>query len=135
MPVSQTWTVAHSRSTRRAASASTAMTALAPIRSPTAFTISPLSTPVVPSTPAAKAATGRKEPKCSGAMSMRCRVTRVLSAAWGPTASGVMARFPSPTTSTSPSLGSRGAISFARAVTARGKAPSSRRSSPVRSRV
>ena len=45
---------------------------------------SPLSIPVVPSTPAARADTGRKLPKCSGERSTKCRVTIICSAVRGP---------------------------------------------------
>ena len=41
----------------------------------TARTTSPLSSPVVPITSAAREATGRRAPKCSGIWRTRCRVT------------------------------------------------------------
>ena len=129
MPVLANCTVVHTRSMDREARASTAMMQPGRIFSATAFTSSPLSTPVVPSTPAAKAATGRKEPKCSGACSTRWRVTMVWSATPGPMASGVMARLPSPTTRHVASSGSLSSpfSSAAMAWAARPKASSSRR--------
>ncbi len=104
MPVSLNWTVQHTRPTRREASASTAMTTDGWSRSTSPRTASADSTPVVPNTPGRRAATGRNPEKCWGIASMRCRVMRTLSAASGPTASGVMARFPRPTTSTGPAV-------------------------------
>ena len=138
MPVSDSCTVRHSRSTEREARASTAMTQAGRMSSHTALATSPLSIPVLPSTSAAREATGRKEPKCSGICRTRCRVTRVRSWTLGPMASGVMARFPSPTTSTRPSGATpsrRLESSPATARAARPKMSSSRRATPSRVRV
>ena len=65
-PVSDSCTVRHSRSRDREARASTATTQAGLIFSHTARTTSPLSSPVVPITSAAREATGRRAPKCSG---------------------------------------------------------------------
>lgn len=71
MPVSEICTVRHSLSREREARASTATTQAGFRLRHTACTSSPLSIPVVPSTPAAREATGRNEPKCSGTPSTR----------------------------------------------------------------
>ena len=134
MPTSDSCTVRHSRSTDREARASTAMTQLGWSLSTTAWTSTPLSTPVVPSTPAARAATARRWENW-GRASTRCRVTRVKSTALGPTRSGVMARLPSPTTRASPFVGSMGVNSPATASTARENPASSLLSNPSSSTV
>ena len=77
--------------------------------------------PVVPSTPVRCTATGRNPAKCFGMAAIRCRVMRTLSAASGPTASGVMDRLPSPTTSAAPSGGSSDLSWLPTARTARSK--------------
>ena len=138
IPVSDSCTVRHSRFKDREARASTATTQAGFSLRHTAWTSSPLSIPVVPSTPADREATGRKAPKCSGICSTRWRVTRVCSWTLGPMASGVMARLPSPTTSTSPRPGTPSmswASSPPTARAARGKASSSRRARPSMVRV
>lgn len=137
MPVSASWMVRQTRRRLREARASTATTQAGLICSATARTTSPLSMPVVPSTPAARAATGRKEPKYSGTRSTKWRVTMVWSAALGPMLSGVMARLPRPTTRAGApgSRPSSAPSSAARARAARPKASSSRRARPSSSRV
>ena len=75
MPVSLSWMVRHSRFREREARASTATTHAGCTFSHTARTTSPLSSPVVPITSAAREATGRRAPKCSGIWRTRCRVT------------------------------------------------------------
>ena len=135
MPVSLNWTVQHTRPTRRDANASTAMTADGWSRSTSPRTASADSTPVVPNTPGRRAATGRNPEKCWGIASMRWRVMRMLSAASGPTASGVMARFPRPTTSTGPLSGVNSLTCCPTARTARSKNPSPLCQKAVRSRV
>ena len=82
-----------------------------------------------------RAATGRNPEKCWGIASMRWRVMRMLSAASGPTASGVMARFPRPTTSTGPLSGVNSLTCCPTARTARSKNPSPLCQKAVRSRV
>ena len=121
MPVSDSCTALHSRSRRRAARASTAMTMAGSTRWTSPATASADSTPVVPSTPVRITATERKPENCRGMERSRCRVTSTLSAARGPTASGVMAGLPNPTTSAGPSAGSRARSSVPTARTARSK--------------
>ena len=106
MPVSESCTVAHTRSQRREARASMAMTRDGRTSATRPRTASADSTPVVPSTPVRNTATGRNPEKCLGMAAMRCRVMRMLSAARGPTASGVMAALPRPMMRTDPSSGS-----------------------------
>ena len=79
------------------------------------------STPVEPSTPVPKAATGRKPANCRGMAARRCRVTSTLSRVRGPTASGVMARVPRPTTNAGPSGNDRSFKWLPTARTARSK--------------
>ena len=105
MPVSETWTVRHTRSCRRAARASTAMRQAGLSFFTTAPMSSPLSIPVVPVTPAASAETGRRAEKSWGMVCTRWRVTRRKSVALGPMASGVTRRLPRPATRTDPCLG------------------------------
>ena len=137
MPVSVSWTVQPRRSGSAQASASTTMTASGCRRSVMARTSSADSTPVVPSTPGVSAATERKRPNCSGSCARRWRVTSTLCMASGPTASGVIARLPSPTTSTDASgiSGRAARRSSERVCAAFSKASSARRSSGVRSSV
>ena len=106
MPVSESWMVVQTRPTRREARASMAMTRAGLISSARPRTASADSTPVVPSTPVRNTATGRNPAKCRGMAAMRWRVMRTLSAARGPTASGVMAALPRPMIRTGPSAGS-----------------------------
>ena len=93
------------------------------------------STPVVPSTPERNTATGRKPEKCLGMAEMRWRVISTLSAASGPTASGVMAGLPSPTTSAGPWAGSSALSWLPTARTARSKKSALRCQKVVRSMV
>ena len=115
MPPSQSCTVRPSRARLRVARASTAITAAGRSARHTAPTSSLLSTPVRPSTPARITATDRRSPRpiLRAHSPCRWRVASTISAAWGPTASGVMAGLPSPATSTGPVSGSRAASSSA----------------------
>ena len=135
MPVSLSCTVAHTRPTRREARASTAMTRAGCTSATSPRTASADSTPVVPRTPVRCTATGRNPAKCQGCAVMRCRVTRTLSAARGPTASGVMARLPRPMTSTGPVSGSSSFSCPPTARTARSKKSAFRCQKVVRSMV
>ena len=82
-------------------------------------TISAVSMPVVPKTPEARAHTGRMDPNSPGMALIRWRVMIRCSSASGPSASGVMARLPSPTASTAPFPGSMDRSCWASAMAAR----------------
>ena len=88
--------------------------------------VNEFSTPVVPVTPGAKAATGRKPENSSGRFSTRCRVMRRRSVVFGPMASGVICRLPRPATKTGPVSGRPGSWPN-RAATARAARSSSSR--------
>ena len=135
MPVSESCTVVHIRPPRRAARASMAMTREGFTCATRPRTASADSTPVVPSTPARNTATGRNPAKCLGLAAMRCRVTSTLSAARGPTASGVMAAFPRPTMRAGPFSGSMAFNWDPTARTARSKKSGFRCQKLVRSMV
>ena len=130
MPVSEIWIVRQSRSGSEQASASTAITASGRRSAATALTIRAASMPVEPSTPGERTQTGRNAEKSSAFCAGRCRVAKTDSMALGPTASGVIARLPSPTTSAEKRscFGSRSAISSESKPTAEENASSSRRS-------
>ncbi len=82
----------------RDAKASTAMTRSGFIFSTSPCITSPVSTPVMPSTPGLIADTGLiLSSTWSGTNSKICLVTIILSTTLGPTASGVTFQFPSPT--------------------------------------
>ena len=135
MPVSLSCTVAQTRPHRREARASMASTRAGRTSSTSPRTASADSTPVVPSTPVRKAATGRNPANCLGMAESKCRVISTLSRARGPTASGVMAALPRPTTRTAPSGGSRAFSSVPTARTARSKKSAFRCQKVVRSMV
>ena len=74
------------------------------------------SIPVTPSTPGAMAETlATSSPAISGRFCLICRVTNIFSHTFGPRESGVILRFPSPTTSAvfSPSAPTNSCITFA----------------------
>ena len=93
----------------RAARASTAITAEGRNSRANAVRSSLVSTPVHPNTPVLTTATGRRpsNPVMRAISPWMCRVANTCSAVCGPRASGVIARFPRPATSTSPVSGSR----------------------------
>ena len=108
MPVSVICTVVQMRSLSKAASASMAMTAEGRTCRTSPRHSSAVSMPVSPSTPGAMALTPRSLPRSSRAMAWRrWRVTSMRSTTRVPSASAVTLRLPRPTTSTSPSRGSR----------------------------
>ena len=135
MPVSLSCTVAHTRPHRREARASMARTMAGWTSATRPRTASADSTPVVPSTPVRKAETCRNPANCLGMAESRCRVISTLSSARGPTASGVMAALPRPTTRAEPSGGSRAFSSVPTARTARSKKSAFRCQKVVRSMV
>ena len=97
------------RSRLAAANASTTTTAAGWMARHTAPSSSAVSTPVCPSTPGESAATGRRactHSASSWSIPIRWRVAKMRLVQSGPKASGVIPSFPSPATSTSPSLGS-----------------------------
>ena len=118
-PAVESCTLHPSRRTSLVHRLSTATTAAGSSRRIRLCSSSTVARPVVPSTPGAKAATGRRVMSSSflGAVWHRLRVTNTRSAVSGPRASAVTARLPTPATSTSPSLGSRARIWLAMAHT------------------